>query len=127
MNEVLKSDKRSGESSKLTANATFSTEIILATQLRGLLRQHDVTVVQLARRTGVPAKTIYHWLNRQTPSHLGHIYKLAKYFNVTMDHLIFGEGLSEAQSVTLKKVTLEIKDELGLGILTWPAKLILSM
>jgi len=127
MSEIFKAAAPSKKANKSMRKLELNTDIILKRQLRELLHQHDVTVVQIARRTGVPAKTIYHWLNGQKPSHLEHIYKLAKYFHVTIDYLIFGDGSSEAQSLTIKKVTLEVKDELGLGILTWPAKLILGL
>lgn len=83
--------------------------MILAKQLKDLLKQKDVTVAQLARATQLSSKTVYQWLNGQKPRDLNQVKKVADYFEVTIDFLAFG-------AVQVKKTTFEdLKDEINAG------------
>lgn len=64
--------------------------MILSRQLKNLLKDRDVTVAQLARATMISAKTLYQWLNGQSPKNLIQVRKVADYFKVTIDYLAFG-------------------------------------
>ena len=59
-------------------------------QLKNLLKDKDVTIAQLARATTISAKTLYQWLNGQSPKNLLQVRKVADYFEVTIDYLAFG-------------------------------------
>lgn len=59
-------------------------------QLKTLLHNKDVTVAQLSRATKISAKTLYQWLNGQSPKNLVQVRKVADYFEVTIDYLAFG-------------------------------------
>jgi transcriptional regulator with XRE-family HTH domain len=65
--------------------------MILNQQLKHLLSTRDITVAQLSRATEVPAKTIYHWLHGQSPRNLVQVKKIADYFGVSLDFLLFGQ------------------------------------
>lgn len=64
--------------------------MLLAKQLKVLLRANDMTVAQLARKTNVSAKTIYNWLAGQGPKDIGAVKKVADHFGVTLDFLCYG-------------------------------------
>jgi transcriptional regulator with XRE-family HTH domain len=76
--------------------------MILNQQLKLLLNNKDITVAQLSRATAVPAKTIYHWLHGQSPRNLVQVKKIADYFGVTLDYLLFGQLAPVAGIDTLK-------------------------
>lgn len=63
--------------------------MILNKQLRSLLKDHDLTVAQLARATHVNAKTLYQWLYGQKPRNLEQVKKVADHFKVSIDYLVF--------------------------------------
>lgn len=67
--------------------------MILSQQLKHLLHTRDITVAQLSRATGVPAKTVYHWLHGQSPRNLVQVKKIADHFSVTLDYLLFGQAM----------------------------------
>jgi len=81
--------------------------------LRFYLSERDMTVVQLARRSGVPAKTIYHWLNGQKPSHLGHLFKICEVLQISLETL-FGKEISEKKTVTTISVS-DLTTDLNAG------------
>lgn len=72
------------------------TRMILAKQLKDLLKQKDTTIAQLARATHISSKTLYQWLNGQKPRDLNQVKKVANYFDVSLDYLAFGE-ISESK------------------------------
>jgi len=84
--------------------------MILAKQLKDLLKQKDVTIAQLARATGISAKTIYQWLNGQKPRDLNQVKKVADYFGVSIDFLAFG-----IQSKTHNDIN-SFKEEINAGV-----------
>lgn len=65
-------------------------EMTLNKQLKTLLQNKDVTVAQLSRATKISAKTLYQWLNGQSPKNLVQVRKVADFFDVTIDYLAFG-------------------------------------
>lgn len=65
--------------------------MILAAQLKKLLKKHDLTVAKLSRATGVSQKTLHSWLDSKTPSNLDSVKKIANYFDLTLEELLFGE------------------------------------
>lgn len=62
----------------------------LAKQLKALLKRDGITVAQLAKKTGISAKSIYHYLEGRMPRNLEHIRKICEAFNVSSDYLLFG-------------------------------------
>lgn len=81
--------------------------------LRFYLSERDMTVVQLARRSGVPAKTIYHWLNGQKPSHVAHLFKICEVLQISVETL-FGKELPDNRAVTKISVA-DLTTELNAG------------
>jgi transcriptional regulator with XRE-family HTH domain len=69
--------------------------MILDKQLRELIKKHNLNVVKLGRAVKVSPKTIYQWLNGQTPRNLKDLKAIADYFNVSLDYLTFGEASKE--------------------------------
>lgn len=84
--------------------------MILAKQLKDLLKKNDVTVAQLARATQLSSKTIYQWLNGQKPRDLTQLKKVSDYFSVSIDFLAFG---IQAKS---KNDLSDFKDEINAGV-----------
>ena len=82
----------------------------LPSQLKKLLKKRDITVAQLSRSTGVNSKTIYSWIDGQSPRILSDVKKIAEYFDVSLDYLLFDETKYE------KKASIsDFKDEINLG------------
>lgn len=57
-------------------------------KLKSLLESHNLSVAELAKRTGVPRSTIQSWIAKATPN-IYQVEKVANYFNVTVDELVF--------------------------------------
>lgn len=74
--------------------------------LHRLLQDRKMSVAQLARQSGVPVKTIYHWLSGQQPRKLEHLFRICDVFNVSMEEL-FGrprrDALRHLPSANLEK------------------------
>lgn len=58
--------------------------------LKAILKRDDLTVPQLAKKTGIPAKTIYHYLDGRTPRNLNHVRLICDALKVSSDYLLFG-------------------------------------
>lgn len=65
--------------------------MVLASQLKILIKKRGITVVSLSKFTNVPAKTIYSWLQNQSPRNLNQVKKIADYFEVSLDYLLFND------------------------------------
>ncbi len=65
--------------------------ITLDKQLKLLLSKGDISVAQLGRATGVPSKTIYGWTTGTAPKDINQVKKLASFFKVSLDSILFGE------------------------------------
>jgi len=59
----------------------------LSKNLRRLLEEHQLSVAQLSQRSGVPAKTLYHWLSGQQPQKIEHLFKISDAFTVSIEEL----------------------------------------
>ena len=63
--------------------------INLNTNLKMLLRNNNLTATQLARATKVPVQTIHNWIHGQEPRSFKQIKKIADYFELTVDELVY--------------------------------------
>lgn len=59
----------------------------LAKSLRRLMDQRSMTVAELARKSEVPAKTIYHWLSGQQPGKVEHLFRICDALSVSIEEL----------------------------------------
>ncbi len=66
--------------------------MIFKTQLRELLRSRGMTAADLSRVTGIPKQSISDWLAGVTPRDLKRLKKVAEFFGVTVDHIVFGNN-----------------------------------
>lgn len=66
-------------------------KLLLAQNLKHLLKEHDITVAQLSRATKVPAQTLNNWLAGLEPRSMGQVKKIASFFNSTLDEIAYGE------------------------------------
>lgn len=59
--------------------------------LQRLLKEQDLTVAQLARKTGISNKTIHEWLLGRNPRDLNAVKKCAEALNVSFHYILWGE------------------------------------
>lgn len=86
--------------------------MVLASQLKKLMAKSGQNVAQVSRATGTSSKMLYSWLDGSHPSDLNAVKKVADYFNVTLDFLLFNISKTE------KKISIEdLKEEISLGVL----------
>jgi transcriptional regulator with XRE-family HTH domain len=72
----------------------------LAKRLRELIRQHDLTVAKLSKRTSIPVNTLHNWLSGQPPRNIAQVKSVADFLNVSVDFLVFGKELNlEPQAI----------------------------
>ena len=64
----------------------------LKEQLQFYLREKGMNASQLARKSKVPKTSLSDWLGGATPRKLHHLKQVADCFQITIDHLCFGEG-----------------------------------
>ena len=83
--------------------------MILADQLKFLIRKKGLTVIGLSKGTGVPAKTLYSWLQKQSPRNLDQLRAISDFFDVSLEYLLFGENAKK------KTAFDEFKDEINAG------------
>lgn len=62
--------------------------IMFDKKLKTLLKSHNLSVAELAKRTGLPRSTIQQWTAGGTPN-VYQLEKVASYFNITIDELVF--------------------------------------
>lgn len=55
--------------------------------LRRILDDRKLTVAQISRLSGVPAKTIYHWLSGQQPHKIDHLFRICDALNISIEEL----------------------------------------
>lgn len=63
----------------------------LASKLKKLLKEQDLTVAQLSRATKVPAQTLNNWLSGLEPRSMGQVKSVAQFFEITLDEIAYGE------------------------------------
>lgn len=51
------------------------------------MQERGLTVAKLSRKSGVPAKTLYHWLSGQKPRHIEQIFAVGDALGVGVDAL----------------------------------------
>lgn len=71
--------------------------MVLAQQLKVLMKKKRMTVSQLSSATGVPAKTLYHYLEGRTPRNLDHVRKVCEVLKVSADYLLFGAEIAKVE------------------------------
>jgi transcriptional regulator with XRE-family HTH domain len=86
----------------------------LNSTLKKLLKDNDLTVAQLSRATKVPVQTIHNWLHGQEPRSFVQIKKLADYFQISVDELVY--GLSSKKPNNLFEPIKEYSEEINAGI-----------
>lgn len=69
--------------------------IMFDKKLKALLRSHNLSVAELAKRTGLPRSTIQQWTAGGTPN-VYQLEKVATYFNITIDELVFDKKPKQA-------------------------------
>jgi hypothetical protein len=70
--------------------------------LKQSLKTRRLTINQMARDCGIPMSVLHGWINGTIPSgkNLHHLKTLSSYLHMSMDDLLFDEGLTRS-SLTL--------------------------
>lgn len=84
----------------------------LKTQIEIYLKSTGMTTSQLSKLAGVPNATLSDWLSGRNPRNFDQVKRVADVFKITLDHLLYGNGLSTKDRVT------EIDDLIGEGWLS---------
>ena len=84
----------------------------LASNLRKLIKEHDLTVAQLSRATKIPAQTVNNWLAGLEPRSMSQVKTVATYFEKSLDELAYGENRNQPKTEPFK----EHQDEINAGI-----------
>lgn len=90
-----------------TPNNSFHMK--LATTLKRLLIEHDITIAQLSRATKVPRQTLDNWLSGQEPRSLKQVKLISTFFEVSLDQLCFDE-------IDREKTIEHYRDEINAGV-----------
>ncbi|MEK2645859.1 helix-turn-helix domain-containing protein [Bdellovibrio sp. BCCA] len=85
----------------------------LTKSLRRILDDRKITVAQIARQSGVPAKTIYHWLSGQQPRKMEHLFRLCDTLNISVEELYGRQRKNPTKNILPKEVLLQ---ELNAGV-----------
>jgi transcriptional regulator with XRE-family HTH domain len=75
--------------------------------IKRLMSEKDLSIAQLSRATFVPAQTLHNWLAGQKPRDVDQVKKVAEYFDVTLDYLLYGI-INESHLEPLEKYREEI-------------------
>lgn len=67
----------------------------LKSQIKLYLKENGMTASQLAMKAKVPKQSLSGWLAGSNPRDVRQVKRVADIFEVTVDHLMFGEGLSD--------------------------------
>lgn len=82
--------------------------MMMAKNLRKIIEERRISITELSRRSKVPAKTIYHWMNGQQPRKMEHLFSIADVLEVTVDELFGRESKKSGKTPDLVR-------ELNLG------------
>lgn len=85
----------------------MQTKLVL--NLKKLLQDSRITASKLSRETGVPTTTISNWLAGQSPKNIKQIYQVSRFFNVSIEELVFGVKPEIGGQNVLAKLDSEIK------------------
>jgi transcriptional regulator with XRE-family HTH domain len=65
----------------------------LKKQLKLYLSDHGLTASELSRLAGVPKQSLSDWMAGSNPRDIRMIKRVADVFKVSIDHLVFGDGV----------------------------------
>jgi len=68
----------------------------LKNQIQTYLKSRGMTASNLSKLSGVPNATIADWLSGRKPRDFDKVKKIADVFKISMDHLIYGDGLESS-------------------------------
>lgn len=88
----------------------------LKNQLKLHLSHSEIKASELARRAKVPRQSISDWLGGSKPRNIDSLKKIADALNVTIDHLLFGDGLPKESDAAPIPVTSGESEEWMSGI-----------
>jgi len=74
----------------------------LKKQLKLYLENKDLTASELSRLAGVPKQSLSDWLAGSNPRDIRTVKRVADALEVSLDHLVFGEGLQVAPAIENK-------------------------
>jgi transcriptional regulator with XRE-family HTH domain len=80
--------------------------------LKSLLEKRGMTAIELSRLTKVPKSTIQNWLSGLEPRNLLQLKRVADYFDVTVDLLLYG---SKKEKIRDRSAISEFADEINAG------------
>lgn len=80
--------------------------------LKTLLEKRGMTASQLSRATKVPNSTIQNWLTGLEPRNLIQLKKVAEYFDVSVDLLLYGNKKTKDRD---QSTISEYADEINAG------------
>lgn len=63
-------------------------EILIAQRIKDLMKSEKLTQMQLARALGVGQSSISDWINAKSEPSIENLWKLADFFDVSVDYLI---------------------------------------
>lgn len=75
----------------------------LKSQLKFYLELNKLSVLQLSKQTKVPNATISEWLKGRSPK-MDQVKAVADYFQVSIDHLCYGEGEQKEEVLDLDDI-----------------------
>ncbi|MFA6236754.1 MAG: helix-turn-helix transcriptional regulator [Bacteriovorax sp.] len=85
--------------------------------LKRLLKDNDLTASQLSRATKIPVQSIHNWIHGQTPRSFEQIKKIADYFQITVDALVYGDSSPVAPRDTLNSRSIDdFTEEINAGV-----------
>lgn len=76
----------------------------LKDQLKFYLDQHKLSVLQLSKQTKVPNATLAEWLKGRSPKKMDQVKAVADFFDVSIDHLCYGDGEEKDQIMELDDI-----------------------
>lgn len=79
----------------------------LTKSLRRILDDRKITVAQISRLSGVPAKTIYHWLSGQQPRKIEHLFRICDTLNISIEELYGRQKKAPHRNLLLKELPLQ--------------------
>lgn len=76
-------------------------ELKLRKVLRVLLNDRRLTMASLAKKTGVSRSTLNDWTQGSSPRSLSDLRAVARYLEVPLEYLLFGDGSPDRSNSTL--------------------------
>lgn len=87
----------------------------LKKQLHRFMKLQDLTIVTLAKKSGVPKSSIADWLAGVTPRKFDHIKKVADALHVPLETLVFGDGVGKSEILEPTEVDALVDGQLVTG------------